>query len=73
MCFVLFVYFLISEQYLSQHAHILDARVLPIFKDIADSRARNKDELDGKWITCYIWSVSTYTYMNLYHKKLHVI
>jgi len=36
------------EQYLAQHAHVLESRVLPIFKDIADSRARNRDELDGK-------------------------
>ena len=38
------------EQYLAQHTHVLESRVLPIFKDIADSRARNRDELDGKFV-----------------------
>ncbi|KAL5510723.1 hypothetical protein EMCRGX_G006320 [Ephydatia muelleri] len=34
-------------EFLQEHHHVLDTRLLPIMREISDTRARNREELDG--------------------------
>lgn len=39
------------EEFLHEHHQVLVARLLPIIREIADTRARNRDELEGMCLT----------------------
>ena len=34
-------------EFLQEHHHVLEARMLPTVREIADTRARSRDELEG--------------------------
>ena len=37
-----------TGEFLQEHRHVLETRLQPIVREIADARARSRDELEGK-------------------------
>ena len=44
---MLLLLFFIAEEFLQEHHQVLVTRLFPIVREIADTRARNRDELEG--------------------------
>ena len=38
----------LSAEFLQEHRHVLEARLQPIVREIADTRARSREELEGE-------------------------
>ena len=49
-CIKVYNYF--SADFLEEHRRVLESRLSPVVREITDSRARNRDELEG-YFTCF--------------------
>lgn len=51
-----------TAEFLQEHRHVLEARLDPIIREIADTRARSRDELEGK-LQCHSAAVPACLYV----------
>ena len=40
--------YIFSADFLEEHRRVLESRLSPVVREITDSRARNRDELEGR-------------------------
>ena len=42
-------------EFLEEHRHVLESRLQPIVREIIDTRARSREELEGMVLECIVF------------------